>query len=89
MVHYNLYVGAEVGLEQTSYTVNEADGVQQVCIIFTQLGTDELECNVTVSLMAISQGKTGKYCSMLNFHSTALPYHIIHCKFLFIFILPS
>ncbi len=41
--------------------VNESDSSVEVCVIFTMFNLDELECNVTVSVLTASGATAGTF----------------------------
>ncbi len=49
--------------------VNESDSSVEVCVIFTMSNLDELECNVTVLVVAFSGTLAGTFCNGKLFRS--------------------
>ncbi len=48
-------------LASQTIEVNESDSSVEVCVIFTMSNLDELECNVTVSVLAASGATAGTF----------------------------
>ena len=59
-MHSTTVESVSVGFQPTSYTISE-DGplVGQVCVGISNL-TGELECNLTINLIALSNSKSSK-----------------------------